>query len=106
LGHDNNYKEHKMARKKFTQKEFTQKELTQKEWDQANDLSDELMTVVVGKGTSGGVGVVAVAFLMAKALLTLSDNNKAEAQTTLDDTVIPNIILAIDEFEFSNIRYN
>jgi|SRR5882672_9171095 len=101
LGHDNNYKEHKMARKKFRQKE-----LTQKEWDQANDLSDELMTVVVGKGTSGGVGVVAVAFLMAKALLTLSDNNKAEAQITLDDTVIPNIILAIDEFEFSNIRYN
>ncbi len=95
-----------MARKKFTQNEFAQKELTQKEWDQANDLSDELMTVIVGKGTSVGVSVIAAAFLIAKALLTLSDNNKAEAQITLDDTVIPNIILAIDEFEFSNIRYN
>jgi hypothetical protein len=90
-----------MARKKFTQKE-----LTQKEWDQANDLSDELMTVMVGKGTSGAVGVIAAAFLIAKALLTLSDNNKAEAHTTLDDTVIPNITIAIDEFEFSDIKYN
>jgi hypothetical protein len=85
---------------------MAQKELTQKEWDQANDLSDELMTVIVGKGTSGDVDVVAAAFLIAKALLSVSDNNKAEAQTTLDDTVIPNIVLAIDEFEFSNIRYN
>jgi hypothetical protein len=90
-----------MARKKFTQKE-----LTQKQWDQANDLSDELMTVMIGKGTSLGVSVVAAAFLIAKALLTLSDNNKAEAHTTLDDTVIPNIILAIDAFEFSDITYN
>ncbi len=87
-------------------KTFTQKELTQKEWDQANDLSDELMTVIVGKGTSVGVSVIAAAFLIAKALLTLSDNNKAEAYTTLDDTVIPNITIAIDEFELSNIRYN
>jgi hypothetical protein len=46
---------------------MAQRKLTQKEWDQANDLSDELMTIMVGKGTSGGVGVVAVAFLMAKA---------------------------------------
>ena len=85
---------------------MARKKLTQKEWDQANDLSDELLTVMVGKGTSGAVGVIAAAFLIAKALLTLSDNNKAEAQTTLDDTVIPNIVLAIDEFEFSSIRYN
>jgi NADPH:quinone reductase-like Zn-dependent oxidoreductase len=85
---------------------MAQRKLTQKEWDQANDLSDELMTVMVGKGASGGVGVVAVAFLMAKALLTLSDNDKAEAHTTLGDTVIPNITQAIDEFEFSDITYN
>jgi hypothetical protein len=44
--------------------------------------------------------VVAVTFLMAKALLSLSDNNKAEAHTNLDNVVIPNITLAIDEFEF------
>ena len=43
---------------------------------------------------------------MAKALLTLSDNNKAEAHTTFSDTVIPNIIQAIEEFEFSDIKYN
>ena len=85
---------------------MAQRKLTQKEWDQANDLSDELMTVIVGKGTSGGVGVVAVGFLMAKALLTLSDNHKAEAHTTFSDTVIPNIIQAIEEFEFSDIKYN
>jgi hypothetical protein len=90
----------------MVRKKFTQKELTQKEWDQANDLSDELMTVMVGKGTSGAVGVIAAAFLIAKALLTLSDNNKAKAHTTLDDTVIPNITMAIDEFEFSDIKYN
>ncbi len=34
---------------------MAQRKLTQKEWDQANDLSDELMTVMVGNGTSGGV---------------------------------------------------
>src|SRR6266853_3769003 len=85
---------------------MARKKLTQKEWDQANDLSDELLTVMVGKGTSGAVGVIAAAFLIAKALLTLSDNNKAEAHTTLDDTVIPNITIAIDEFEFSDIKYN
>ena len=50
--------------------------------------------------------MVAVAFLMAKALLTLSNNDKAEAHTTLDDTVIPNITHAIDQFEFSDIKYN
>src|SRR6266478_4914669 len=54
---------------------MAQKQLTRKEWDQANDLSDELMTVMVGKGTSVGVSVIAAAFLIAKALLTLSDNN-------------------------------
>jgi len=43
---------------------------------------------------------------MAKALLTLSDNDKAEAHITFGDTVIPNITQAIDEFEFSDIRYN
>ncbi len=85
---------------------MAQRKLTQKEWDQANDLSDEMMTVMLGKGTSVGVSVVAAAFLIAKALLSVSDNNKAEAHTTLDDTVIPNIILAIDEFEFSDIKYN
>ncbi len=85
---------------------MAQRALTQKEWDQANDLSDEMMTVMLGKGTGVGVSVLAAAFLIAKALLSLSENNKAEAQTTLDDTVIPNIILAIDEFEFSDIRYN
>jgi hypothetical protein len=84
---------------------MAQKQLTQKEWDQANDLSDELMTVMVGKGTSSGVGMVAVTFLVAKTLLSLSDNNKAEAHTTLDDTVIPNITIAIDEFEFSNVKH-
>jgi hypothetical protein len=31
---------------------MAQRKLTQKEWDQANDLSDELMTIMVGKGTS------------------------------------------------------
>jgi hypothetical protein len=85
---------------------MARRKLTQKEWDQANDLSDELMTVMVGKGTSGGVSVIAVAFLTAKALLSLSDNDKAEAHTTLDDTVIPNITQAIDDFEFSDIKYN
>lgn len=75
---------------------MAQRKLTQKEWDQANELSDELMTVMVGKGTSGGVGVVAVAFLMAKALLSLSDNDKAEAHTKLDNVAIPNITQAID----------
>jgi NAD(P)H-hydrate repair Nnr-like enzyme with NAD(P)H-hydrate epimerase domain len=85
---------------------MAQRKLTQKEWDQANDLSDELMTVMVGKGTSGGVGVVAVAFLMAKALLSLSDNDKAEAHTKLDNVAIPNITQAIEEFEFRDIIYN
>ena len=85
---------------------MAQRKLTQKEWDQANDLSDELMTVMISKETSSSVGVVAVAFLMAKALLTLSNNDKAEAHTTLDDTVIPNITHAIDQFEFSDIKYN
>ncbi len=42
---------------------MAQRKLTQKEWDQANDLSDELMTVMISKGTSSSVGVVAVAFL-------------------------------------------
>jgi len=83
-----------------------QRKLTQKEWDQANDLSDELMTVMISKETSSRVGVIAVAFLMAKALLTLSNNDKAEAHTTLDNTVIPNITQAIDQFEFSDIKYN
>jgi hypothetical protein len=82
------------------------KKLTQKEWDQANDLSDELMTLIVSNGTSVGVSAVAVTFLMAKALLSLSDNNKVQAHTNLDDVVIPNITLAIDELEFSNIKYN
>jgi hypothetical protein len=50
--------------------------------------------------------VVAVTMLMAKALLSLSDNNKAEAHANLDDVVIPNITLAIDEFEFGDIKYN
>ena len=85
---------------------MAQRKLTQKEWDQANDLSDELMTVMISKETSSSVGVVAVAFLMAKALLTLSNNHKAEAHATLDNTVIPNIIHAIDQFEFSDITYN
>ena len=85
---------------------MARKKLTQKECDQANDLSDELMTLIVSKGTSVGVSVVAVTILMAKALLSLSDNNKAETHTNLDDTVIPNIMLAIDEFEFSDIKYN
>ena len=85
---------------------MAQRKLTQKEWDQANDLSDELMTVMISKETSSSVGVVAVAFLMAKALLTLSNNDKAEAHTTLDNTVIPNITQAIDEFEFRDIIYN
>ena len=49
---------------------MAQRKLTEKEWDQANDLSDELMTVMISKETSSGVGMVAVAFLMAKALLT------------------------------------
>ena len=85
---------------------MARKKLTQKEWDQANDLSDELMTLIVSKGTSVGVSVIAVTFLMAKALLSLSDNNKAEAHTNLDNVVIPNITLAIDELEFSDIKYN
>ena len=85
---------------------MAQRKLTQKEWDQANDLSDELMIVMVGKGASRGVGVVAVAFLMAKALLTLSNNDKAEAHTNLVNVVIPNITQAIDQFEFSDIKYN
>jgi hypothetical protein len=83
-----------------------QRKLTQKDWDQANDLSDELMTVLINKRTSGRVGLVAVAFLMAKALLTLSNNDKGEAHTTLDNTIIPNIAQAIDQFEFSDIKYN
>jgi hypothetical protein len=83
-----------------------QRTLTQKEWDQANDLSDELMTVMINKQTSSSVGVVAVAFLMAKALLTLSNNDKAEAHATLDNAIIPNITQAIDQFEFSDIKYN
>jgi hypothetical protein len=37
---------------------MARKKLTQKEWDQAHDLSDELMTLIVSKGTSVGVGVV------------------------------------------------
>jgi len=47
-----------------------------------------------------------VAFLMAKALLTLSNNDKAEAHTNLVNVVIPNITQAIDQFEFSDIKYN
>ena len=85
---------------------MAQRKLIQKEWDQANDLSDELMTVMISKGASSGVGVVAVAFLMAKALLTLSNNDKAEAHTNLVNVVIPNITQAIDQFEFSDIKYN
>ena len=85
---------------------MAQRKLTQKEWDQANDLSDELMTVMISKGTSSDIGVVAVAFLVAKSLLTLSNNDKAEAHATLDNTVIPNMIQAIDQFEFSDIKYN
>jgi hypothetical protein len=85
---------------------MAQRKFTKKEWDQANDLSDELMTVMISKETSSRVGVVAVAFLMAKALLTLSNNDKAEAHSTLDNTVIPNITQAIDQFEFSDIKYN
>ena len=85
---------------------MAQKKLTQKEWDQAHDLSDELMTLIVSKGMSVGVSLIAVAFLMAKALPSLSDNNKVQAHTNLDDVVIPNITLAIDEFEFSDIKYN
>ncbi|HKD26580.1 MAG TPA: hypothetical protein VKC66_11845 [Xanthobacteraceae bacterium] len=85
---------------------MAQRKLTEKEWDQANDLSDELMTVMISKETSSGVGMVAVAFLMAKALLTLADNDKAEAHATLDNMVIPNITQAIDQFEFSDIKYN
>ncbi len=50
--------------------------------------------------------MVAVAFLMAKALLTLSNNDKAEAHATLDNTIIPNITQTIDQFEFSDIKYN
>ena len=83
-----------------------QRKLTQKEWDQANDLSDELMTILISKETSSSIGVVAVAFLMAKALLSLSDNDKAEAHTKLDNVVIPSITQAIDEFEFRDIIYN
>jgi hypothetical protein len=41
---------------------------------------------------------------MAKALLSLSDNNKAQAHTNLDNMVILNTTLAIDEFEFSGIE--
>ena len=85
---------------------MAQRKLTQKEWDQANDLSDELMTILISKETSSSIGVVAVAFLMAKALLTLSNNDKVEAYTTLDNAVIPNITQAIDQFEFSDIKYN
>ena len=85
---------------------MAQRKLTQKEWHQANDLSDELMTVMLSKESSSSVGVVAVAFLMAKALLTLSNNDKAEAHATLDNTAIPNITQAIDQFEFTDIKYN
>ena len=85
---------------------MAQRKLTQKEWDQANDLSDELMTVMISKETDSSVGVVAVAFLMAKALLTLSNNDKAEAHATLENTVIHNIMQAIDQFELSDIKYN
>ena len=85
---------------------MAQRKLTQKDWDQANDLSDELMIVMISKETSSSVGVVAVAFLMAKALLTLSNNDKAQAHATLDNTVIPNITQAIDQFEFRDIKYN
>jgi hypothetical protein len=35
---------------------MAQRKLTQKEWDQANDLGDELMTVMVGKGTTAFPG--------------------------------------------------
>jgi hypothetical protein len=35
---------------------MAQRKLTQREWDQANDLSDELMTVMVGKGTRDNNG--------------------------------------------------
>jgi hypothetical protein len=85
---------------------MAQRKLTRKEWDQANDLSDELMTVMVSKGASDGVGIVAVAFLMAKTLLSLSNNDKAEAHTSLVNVVIPNVAQAIDQFEFSDIKYN
>jgi hypothetical protein len=64
------------------------------------------MTVMISKETSSSVGVVAVTFLMAKALLTLSNNDKAQAHATLDNTVIPNITQAIDQFEFCDIKYN
>jgi hypothetical protein len=84
---------------------MAQRQLTQEEWGQANDLSDELMTLMVGKGTIGRVGLVAVTFLVAKTLLSLSKNNDAEAHTTLDNTVIPNIKLAIDELEFNGVKH-
>jgi len=84
---------------------MAQRQLTKEEWGQANDLSDELMNLMVGKGTIGSIGLVAVTFLVAKTLLSLSNNNKAEAHTNLDNTVIPNITLAIDEFDFSDVRH-
>jgi hypothetical protein len=43
---------------------------------------------------------------MAKALLSLSNNDKAEAHTDLVNVVIPNVAQAIDQFEFSDIKYN
>jgi hypothetical protein len=57
---------------------MAQKKLTQKEWDQAHDLSDELMTLIVSEGMSVGVSLIAVTFLMAKALLSLSDNTRSK----------------------------
>jgi hypothetical protein len=84
---------------------MAQRQLTQKEWNQADDLSDELMTLMVSKGTIGMVGLVAVTFLVAKTLLSLSKNNEAEAHTTLDNTVVPNIKLAIDEMEIRDVRH-
>lgn len=85
---------------------MAQRKLTKKEWVQANDLSDELMTVMVGKGTIGGVGLVAVTFLMAKALLSMSNNDKDAAHSSFDNTVIPNVAKAIETFEVENIKYN
>jgi NAD(P)H-hydrate repair Nnr-like enzyme with NAD(P)H-hydrate epimerase domain len=90
-----------MARQKFANRK-----ITQKEWDQANNLSDELMTVMVGKGTLGGVGLVAVTLLVAKALLSLANNDKDAARSSFDNAVIPNVMTAIEAFEFEEIRYN
>jgi hypothetical protein len=36
---------------------MARKKVTQKEWDEANYLSDELMTLIVSKGTSVGTSI-------------------------------------------------